>query len=48
MRIRTERDSKLGMPRLIVPSLQVNMRGGRMPEPDDDGNTFLKVPVNGL
>ena len=48
VRIRTERDSKLGMPRLIVPSLQVNMRGGRMPEPDDDGNTFLKVPVNGL
>ena len=48
VRIRTERDSKLGMPRLIVPSLQVNMRGGRMPEPDDNGKTYLKVPVNGL
>ncbi len=48
VRIRTERDSKLGMPRLIVPSLQVNMRGGRMPEADESGKTFLKVPVNGL
>jgi len=46
--VRTERDSKLGMPRLIVPSLQVNMRGGRMPEADADGETFLKVPVNRL
>ncbi len=48
VRIRTERDNKLGMPRLIVPSLQVNMRGGRMPEADETGKTFLKVPVNGL
>jgi len=48
VRVRTERDSKLGMPRLIVPSLQVNMRGGRMPEADADGETFLKVPVNRL
>ena len=48
VRIRTERDSKLGMPKLIVPSLQVNMRGGRMPEADESGKTFLKVPVNGL
>ena len=48
VRVRTERDSQLGMPRLIVPSLQVNMRAGRMPEPDDQGKTFLKVPVNGL
>ena len=48
VRVRTERDNKLGMPRLIVPSLQVNMRGGRMPEADETGKTFLKVPVNGL
>ena len=46
--MRTARDASLGMPKLIVPSLQVNMRAGHMPEPDDDGNVFLKVPVNKL
>ncbi len=45
---RTARDATLDMPKLIIPSLQVNMRGGKMPPSDDDGNTFLKVPVNGL
>ena len=48
VRTRTERDQTLDMPRLIVPSLQVNMRAGRMPEADETGKTFLKVPVNGL
>lgn len=48
VRMRTERDAKLGMPRLIIPSLQVNMRAGQMPPPEDDGKTYLKVPVNGL
>ena len=48
VRIREERDQELGMPKLIVPSLQINMRAGRMPEVDDSGKTFLKVPVNGL
>ncbi|MDH5452639.1 MAG: MBL fold metallo-hydrolase, partial [Paracoccaceae bacterium] len=42
------RDATLAMPRLIIPSLQVNMRAGHMPDPDDAGKTFLKVPVNGL
>jgi glyoxylase-like metal-dependent hydrolase (beta-lactamase superfamily II) len=48
VRMRTARDAKLGMPRLIIPSLQVNMRAGQMPPPEDDGKTYLKVPVNGL
>ncbi len=46
--MREHRDRTLAMPRLIVPSLQVNMRAGRMPPPDEEGNTFLKVPVNRL
>ncbi|MCC5957225.1 MAG: MBL fold metallo-hydrolase [Natronohydrobacter sp.] len=45
---RNERDGQLGMPRLIVPSLQVNMRAGQMPKPEDNGTTYLKVPVNTL
>ncbi len=48
VRMRTERDRKLAMPRLIIPSLQVNMRAGQMPPPEDDGKSYLKVPVNGL
>ncbi|MFN3642488.1 MAG: MBL fold metallo-hydrolase [Gemmobacter sp.] len=48
VRMRTERDATLDMPRLIVPSLQVNMRAGNLPEPEDNGVSYLKVPVNGL
>ena len=48
VRLRNERDKNLSMPRLIVPSLQVNMRAGNMPEADDNGTTYLKVPVNAL
>ena len=48
VRTRNERDSQLEMPKLIVPSLQVNMRAGRMPEADESGRTFLKVPLNAL
>ncbi len=48
VRMRTERDATLALPRLIIPSIQVNMRGGRLPEPDADGQHFLKVPVNVL
>lgn len=47
IRFRSERDATLGMPKLIIPSLQVNMRAGEMPT-DKDGNPMLKVPVNGL
>ncbi|WP_292286505.1 MBL fold metallo-hydrolase [Marivita sp.] len=44
---RTERDATLAMPKLIIPSLQVNMRAGEVPT-DQDGNPMLKVPVNTL
>ena len=47
IKFRTERDAQLAMPRLIIPSLQVNMRAGAVPT-DRDGNPMLKVPVNGL
>ncbi len=46
--MREARDATLGMPKLIIPSLQVNMRAGQMPEPDTDGDVYLKVPVNKL
>ncbi|ETX29060.1 MBL fold metallo-hydrolase [Roseivivax isoporae] len=48
VRFRTERDAQLAMPRLIIPSLQVNMRGGALPPADESGRRFLKVPLNGL
>lgn len=43
---RSERDSQLGMPKLIVPALQVNLRNGGMPEPESNGVSYLKIPVN--
>jgi glyoxylase-like metal-dependent hydrolase (beta-lactamase superfamily II) len=46
--LRTARDATLAMPKLIIPSLQVNMRGGDLPPADEDGKRFLKVPINGL
>lgn len=46
--LRTARDATLGMPKLIIPSLQVNIRGGELPPKDESGRTFLKVPVNAL
>jgi glyoxylase-like metal-dependent hydrolase (beta-lactamase superfamily II) len=46
--MREARDKTLSMPRLIIPSLQVNMRAGQMPEPEENGVSYLKVPVNGL
>ncbi|MBE1202799.1 MBL fold metallo-hydrolase [Aminobacter carboxidus] len=45
--LRTERDATLAMPKLIIPSLQVNMRAGEVPT-DKDGRPMLKVPINGL
>ena len=44
---RTARDAQLAMPRLIIPSIQVNMRAGEMPG-DGQGNVTLKVPINAL
>jgi glyoxylase-like metal-dependent hydrolase (beta-lactamase superfamily II) len=46
--MRTARDATLGMPRLIIPSIQVNMRAGRLPPADGSGRRFLKVPINAL
>lgn len=45
---REARDRTLGMPKLIIPSLQVNMKAGELPAPDESGKRFLKVPINGL
>ncbi len=47
IKFRTERDAQLDMPRLIIPSLQVNMRAGAVPT-DHDGRPMLKVPVNSI
>ena len=44
--MREARDATLGMPRLILPSLQVNIRAGHMPEPEDNGVRYLKLPLN--
>ncbi|MCA0907430.1 MULTISPECIES: MBL fold metallo-hydrolase [Ruegeria] len=44
--MRDARDATLAMPRLILPSLQVNMRAGQMPPADEQGDVFLKLPVN--
>ena len=46
--MRTSRDGTLEMPLLIIPSIQVNMRAGRMPPAEDDGAVYLKVPLNRL
>ena len=46
--LRQARDATLSMPRLIIPSLQINMRAGHVPEPEDNGVSYLKVPLNGL
>ncbi len=45
---REARDKTLGMPKLIIPALQVNMKGGELPAPDPSGKRFLKVPINTL
>ena len=46
--LREARDKTLGMPRLILPSVQVNMRGGHLPEPEDNGVRYLKIPLNAV
>jgi len=45
---RTQKDSRLNMPKLILPSIQVNIRAGEMPPADESGVVFLKIPVNVL
>lgn len=46
--MRTQRDATLEMPRLILPSIQVNMRAGHLPEPEANGTRYLKLPLNVL
>ena len=48
IKMRTERDATLAMPNLILPSVQVNMRAGEMPPPEDNGIRYMKVPINAL
>ena len=48
VKYRTERDATLDMPKLIIPSLQVNMKAGALPEPESDGKRYLKVPIDTL
>ncbi len=43
---RTDRDRTLGAPRLMLPSIQVNIDAGRLPRPDKDGRRFLRLPLN--
>ncbi len=46
VKMRTERDKCLGMPKLLLPSVQVNMRAGQLPPPEEDGVSYLKLPIN--
>ena len=46
--MRTNRDRTLAMPKLIMPSVQVNIRGGRLPAPEDNGVSYIKIPVNAV
>lgn len=46
IKMRTERDKTLALPKLIMPSIQVNMRAGRMPPPEDNGVSYIKIPLN--
>jgi len=48
VRMRIARDAQLDMPKLILPSVQVNMRAGEFPPAEDDGQTYLKIPLNQL
>lgn len=46
--MRESRDATLGMPKLILPSVQVNMRAGHMPPPEDNGQRYLKIPIDAI
>lgn len=48
VQMRTRRDATLAMPKLILPAIQVNIRGGRFPETEDNGVSYLKLPLNQL
>lgn len=46
--LRTRRDATLDMPALILPAIQVNLSAGKLPEPEDNGVRYLKIPLNGF
>ena len=46
--MRTRRDAGLGMPTLLLPAIQVNVRAGNLPPAEDNGVTYLKIPLNKL
>ena len=48
VKLRTERDAVLQVPNLLLPSIQVNMRAGHLPPPEDNGVSYLKLPLNAL
>ena len=48
VKIREARDKTLNMPKLIIPSIQVNMRAGNLPPPEDNGSIYIKVPINSI
>ncbi len=48
VKMRTARDATLSMPKLILPSVQLNMRAGELPPPEDNGTSYIKIPINQL
>ncbi len=48
MAVREARDATLAMPTLILPAVQVNIRAGALPEPEDNGVRYLKIPLDQL
>ena len=48
VRMREERDATLDMPALILPSIQINIRAGQLPDPEDNGVSYLKLPLDAL
>jgi glyoxylase-like metal-dependent hydrolase (beta-lactamase superfamily II) len=46
VKLRTERDKTLKVPKLLIPSIQINMRAGEMPPPEDNGISYIKIPLN--
>ncbi len=48
VKLRIERDKTLPAPELMIPSIQVNMRAGNLPPKEDNGTTYLKVPIKNL
>ena len=45
IKLREDRDKTLPLPELMLAALQVNLRGGRLPEPEDNGRSYLKIPL---